>query len=176
MITWDVIYTSDSLFTRKYYGLELWIQEGAEQDFETRTCSYGRGAQILDARIPLRLNYIHWCLIYVGPHYGVALGGLVVSVLATGPKVRGFDPEVDVFLRVIKIRNTTSFGGEVKPSVPCRRFTACKRTLRAWIEMFRNKFSGHFSPKSPGSGSHIRIESNLCGQWAGHSLHHRTWP
>jgi hypothetical protein len=25
--------------------------------------------------------------------YTVALGGLVVSVLATGPKVRGFDPE-----------------------------------------------------------------------------------
>jgi hypothetical protein len=49
----------------------------------------------------------------------------VVSVLATGPKVRGFDG----FLRVIKIRRTTSFGGEVKPSVPCRRFTACKRTF-----------------------------------------------
>jgi hypothetical protein len=29
-------------------------------------------------------------LIYV---YFVALGGLVVSVLATGPKVRGFDPD-----------------------------------------------------------------------------------
>jgi hypothetical protein len=57
----------------------------------------------------------------------VALGGLVVSVLATGPKVRGFDG----FLRVIQIRSTTSFGEEVKPSVPCRRFTACKRTLRA---------------------------------------------
>jgi hypothetical protein len=55
----------------------------------------------------------------------VALGGLVVSVLATGPKVR------DGFLRVIKIRSTTSFGGEVKPSVPCRRFTARKRTLLA---------------------------------------------
>jgi hypothetical protein len=39
--------------------------------------------------------------------------------------------EVDGFLRVIKIRSTTSYGGEVKPSVPCRRFTACKRTLRA---------------------------------------------
>jgi hypothetical protein len=25
--------------------------------------------------------------------YTVALGGLVVSVLATGPKVRGFDPD-----------------------------------------------------------------------------------
>jgi hypothetical protein len=58
----------------------------------------------------------------------VDLGGLVVSVLATGPKVRGFDPDRE-FLRVIKIRSTTSFGGEVKPSVPCRRFTACKRTF-----------------------------------------------
>jgi hypothetical protein len=33
------------------------------------------------------------------------------------------------FLRAIKTRSTTSFGGEVKPSVPCRRFTACKRTF-----------------------------------------------
>jgi hypothetical protein len=49
--------------------------------------------------------------------------------------------EVDGFLRVIKIRSTTSVGGEVKPSVPCRRFTACKRTLRAWIEMFRKQNS-----------------------------------
>jgi hypothetical protein len=50
----------------------------------------------------------------------VHLGGLVVSVLANGPKVRGFDPptEVDGFLRMIKIQSTTSFGGEVKPSVP----------------------------------------------------------
>jgi hypothetical protein len=31
-----------------------------------------------------------------------------------------------------KIRSTPSFGEEVKPSVTCRRFTACKRTLRAW--------------------------------------------
>jgi hypothetical protein len=54
----------------------------------------------------------------------------VVSMLATGPKVRGFDPRPMDFLRVIKIRSTTSFGGEVKPSVPCRRFTACKRPLR----------------------------------------------
>jgi hypothetical protein len=30
-----------------------------------------------------------------------------------------------------RIHRTPSFGGEVKPSVPCRRFTACKRTLRA---------------------------------------------
>ena len=28
-----------------------------------------------------------------------------------------------------KILSTPSFGGEVKPSVPCRKFTACKRSL-----------------------------------------------
>jgi hypothetical protein len=37
-----------------------------------------------------------------------------------------------------------SFGGEVKPSVPCRRFAACKRTLR--FAGSQAKLSGHFSP------------------------------
>jgi hypothetical protein len=58
----------------------------------------------------------------------VALAGVVVSVLATGPKVRGFKPGRGWG---DKIHSTPSFGGEVKPSVPCRRYTACKRTLRA---------------------------------------------
>jgi hypothetical protein len=49
----------------------------------------------------------------------VDLGGLVVSVLATEPKVRGFDPDRGFFK------------GDKNPSVPCRRFTACKRNLRA---------------------------------------------
>ena len=45
------------------------------------------------------------------------------SVLAFGTQVRGFKP----------VRNRRlyfpSFGGEVKPTVPCRRFAACKRSL-----------------------------------------------
>ena len=47
------------------------------------------------------------------------------SVLAFGTQVRGFKPgrSRQIF--------TPSFGGEVKPSVPCRRFTACKRFLNA---------------------------------------------
>jgi hypothetical protein len=54
------------------------------------------------------------------------------------PRFEGSNPaEDDGFLRVIKI--TTSFGGEEKPSVPCRRFTACKRTLRAWNRCFVGK-------------------------------------
>jgi hypothetical protein len=50
------------------------------------------------------------------------LGGVVVSVLATGPKGHGFEPgQGDGFLRMIKIRGTSSFGWEVKPEVPCRK-------------------------------------------------------
>jgi hypothetical protein len=38
------------------------------------------------------------------------LGGVVVSVLATGPKGREFKPgRGDTFLRAIKIRSTPSF-------------------------------------------------------------------
>jgi hypothetical protein len=62
----------------------------------------------------------------------ITLGGLVVACYPLDPRFAGSNPaEDDGFLRVIKIRSMTSFGGEVKPSVPCRRFTACKRTLRA---------------------------------------------
>jgi hypothetical protein len=46
----------------------------------------------------------------------------VVSVIATGPKGRGFRPgRGDRFLRVIKIHSTPSFGWEVKPKAPCRK-------------------------------------------------------
>jgi hypothetical protein len=42
----------------------------------------------------------------------------MVIVLSIGPK--GSNPaESDGFLRAIKIRSTTSFGGKVKQSVPC---------------------------------------------------------
>ena len=54
------------------------------------------------------------------------------SVLAFGTQVRGFKPAEAVgFFRAKKIVSTPSFGGEVKPSVPCRRFMACKRSLNA---------------------------------------------
>jgi hypothetical protein len=45
----------------------------------------------------------------------------MVSVLAIGPKVRGFKPgRVRWILRKIKIRSTTFFGLEVKHSVTYR--------------------------------------------------------
>jgi hypothetical protein len=46
----------------------------------------------------------------------------MVSVLATGPKVHRFKPEQgNGFLRVIKFHSTTSFRGEIKLTVPCRK-------------------------------------------------------
>jgi predicted RNA binding protein YcfA (HicA-like mRNA interferase family) len=72
----------------------------------------------------------------------------VVSVLARGPTVAGSGQAEDRgFVWAIKSLARTSFGGEVKPSVPCRRFTACKRTLHSMSEMLcRPNFLTCFSP------------------------------
>jgi hypothetical protein len=65
-------------------------------------------------------------------------GGLRVSVLACGTQAG----------RSGKILSTPSFGREVKPWVPCRRFAACKRSLNVpWNsaprQNFRSLFSAH---------------------------------
>jgi hypothetical protein len=61
-----------------------------------------------------RLNLVH-----------SSLHGVMVSVLAIGPKVRGFIfRRGNRFLRAIKLCSTTSFGGGVKQSAPC-----CKMLL-----------------------------------------------
>jgi hypothetical protein len=50
------------------------------------------------------------------------LGILVVSCLPLDQRVAGSNAaEDDGFLMAIKIRSTASLGGEIKPSVPCRK-------------------------------------------------------
>jgi len=51
-----------------------------------------------------------------------------------------------------KILSTPSFGGVVKPSVPCRKFTACKRTQK-WRGS--RQFRQHFSPIVPPSAAGV---------------------
>jgi hypothetical protein len=65
----------------------------------------------------LSVQYIYdFCIYHDIPR---RLGGVVVSVLATGPKGCGFEiGQGDGFLRAIKIRSTPSFGWEVKPKGP----------------------------------------------------------
>jgi hypothetical protein len=56
-------------------------------------------------------------------------GGLVVSMLASGSRVRGFTPGRSRWIFTsVKILSMPSFGGEVKVSVPCPSSAACKRT------------------------------------------------
>jgi len=64
------------------------------------------------------LTVIKWCV--------RRLRWSIGSVLAFGSN----PAEAVGFLRAKKkILSTPSFGGEVKPSVPCRRYAACKRSL-----------------------------------------------
>ena len=52
-----------------------------------------------------------------------------LSYLPLDPRFMGSNlAEVDGFFQSIKVLSMTSFGREVKPCVPCLRFTACKRT------------------------------------------------
>jgi hypothetical protein len=66
-------------------------------------------------------------------------GGVVVSVLATGIKGRGFRTgRGNVFLWAIKIRSTPSFGWEVKPEVPCRKIL---RNVKDPLTLLRYRYA-----------------------------------
>jgi hypothetical protein len=62
-----------------------------------------------------------------------------------------------------KILSTPSFRGEVRPSVPCRRFAACKRSLDVTTSAFRQNYWIQFLP--------IKFHLSLLGSLA----LHRTW-
>jgi hypothetical protein len=74
------------------------------------------------------------------------LGGVVVSVLATGPRGRGFEPgQSDGILRATKIRSTPSSrrGSKAGRSHVVRLY-GCKRTLevsRGWIDYILVSFA-----------------------------------
>jgi hypothetical protein len=71
----------------------------------------------------------HFIYIYIYDDFmGSAgcLSGVVVNVLATGPKGCAFKPgQGDGFLRAIKIHSTPSFRWEVKLEVPYRKILRC---------------------------------------------------
>jgi hypothetical protein len=70
-------------------------------------------------------------------------------VLASGTQVRGLKPGRSRWIfKGRKILSTPSFGREVKPWVPCRRFAACKRSLNvlrksAFRQNYRSLFPTH---------------------------------
>ena len=69
-------------------------------------------------------------------------GGVEVACWPLVPKFAGSHPSEAVgFFRAKKILSTPSFGGEVKPSVPCRSCTACRRSLNVtWKSAFKQNY------------------------------------
>ena len=89
----------------------------------------------------------------VRPKFG--FGGLGVACWPLVPKFAGSNPAEAVgFLRAKKILSTPSFGGEVQPLVPCRRFAACKRSL---------------------NGVEVVISAKLPDNILAHISHFRRW-
>ena len=90
-------------------------------------------------------------------------GGLGVACWSLVPKFAGsITAEAVGFFKAKKILSTPSFGGEVKPPVPCRRFAACKRSLNLCGSRNSGKITGQFLAHS--STFRYYDLSRLCGR------------
>jgi hypothetical protein len=70
-------------------------------------------------------------------------GGLEVACWPLVPKFAGLHPAEAVGF--LGRKKSPSFGGEVKPSVPCRSFTACKRYTKSSSRQNYRTFLAHSS-------------------------------
>jgi hypothetical protein len=128
-------YKSDlaSVATHQFVTWSLDLQAAVVIDFlgylTTILYIYEKGVFIqvnIFSSLLIKGNVLSWFLFFFSTwdpitHVIIVLAGIMIIVLDIGPKVRGFKPgRVRSILRVIKIRGTTSFGGEIKPSNPCR--------------------------------------------------------
>ena len=69
-------------------------------------------------------------------------GGLELACWTLAPKFAGSNPAEAVGF--LGRKKNPSFRGEVKPSVPCRRFAACKRSLNLRGSRNLDKITGQF--------------------------------
>jgi hypothetical protein len=86
----------------------------------------------------------------------------MVSVLAIGPKVRGFNSGRGRWItKGDKSRSTLSSGDQVKPSVPCRKFLRhVKKPFEVWRKILRNiKFIISFASSS------CLLDASACKIW-----------
>ena len=98
-------------------------------------------------------------MLYIGK---CGFGGLGVACWPLVPKFAGSNPSEAVgFLGRKKILSTPSVGGEVKPSVPCRRFAACKRSQRS-LNLSGSRNLG----KITGQISRLQFHLSLLGSLA----------
>jgi hypothetical protein len=96
------------------------------------SCTFGKNCFVTVAFV---YSFHSFCHFYFVSSSVSLLSVPVFNTLYLGcwplvPEFAGSNPAEAVgFLRAKIILSTPSFGGELKPSVPCRRFAACKRSL-----------------------------------------------
>ena len=133
--------TSQSHIWSKTLGNELFFHSAAAYKSRHHLSQIFERCQILKGPVLYSGDRFNASLILCAPHWRLIISMIINaaserlrwsrgSVLAFGTQVRGFTPgrRWRIF-RAKKILSTPSFRGEVKPSVPCRSFTACKRSL-----------------------------------------------
>ena len=116
----------------------------------------------------INLFWIHRMQIQFNSWYQTdGFGGLGVACWPLVPKFAGSNlAESCQIFRAKKILSMPSFGGEVKLSVPCRRFAACKRSLNLRGSQNLGKITtGHLSRPQ----FHLSLLGSLT------SLHGGTW-
>jgi hypothetical protein len=97
------------------------------------------------------LNALNWN--WNWNYYIYIYCGLEVACWPLVPKFAGSNPPESVgILRAKKSSARLPSEGSVKPSVPCRRFAACKRSLNVVEVVISGRWSRHFG-KSTGQNS-----------------------
>ena len=139
--TWiKLFFFSLTKHTSVYLQVSRWVHElNSSRNFirgiKSRRMSWaGNVARLGERRGSYR--------VLVGGRLGCDFGGLGVSVLASGTRVRGFKPgQSRRNFQGEKILSKSSFGGEVKPSVPCRNLRHVKDPQMTWKSSFQLNLS-----------------------------------
>jgi hypothetical protein len=126
---WSLAWTGICVFTiipavlpiivlsKRYHGLFSWDYSSVVFRHKKTCYTVSCGILVKSPNVCPNLKWLRW-----------SRG----SMLAFRTQVRGFKPGRSCWIfQGEKILSTTSFGREVKLWVPCRRFTACKRSLNA---------------------------------------------
>jgi hypothetical protein len=153
-VSWDEAPCSLVDIDRRFAGVHFLIIRGGGkllwnvgQYLSDYTFCIPKDSHLHDNELRGSINMLNVSNSYDTMRFTVCLDSQVVIVLANGPKVCGFKPaEDDGFLTVIKIRSTTSFGGEIKPSASCRKILWYgEEHWGVWKGYFVGKMHSHFS-------------------------------
>jgi hypothetical protein len=106
-------------------------------------------------------------------HLWSHIGGVMVSVLAIEPKVRGFKPgRGDGFFRAIEIRSTSCLGGEVKLSAPCSKIL---RHVKKVTCKYEQKYFARSNSNIPFESSSCFLLDDSAGMIVKRALVDETW-